>query len=94
MKDQDEVLDRAARYVRPGGRIAYVTCSLLCEENEDRVAAFLARALDFVAIPAAAAIAAAGLPALAPFARDGAVRLTPRQTSTDGFFISLLSRKG
>ena len=33
----------AARFVKPGGRIVYVTCSVLPEENEDRVAAFLRR---------------------------------------------------
>ncbi|MSU91439.1 RsmB/NOP family class I SAM-dependent RNA methyltransferase [Rhodobacteraceae bacterium 2CG4] len=40
---QAQVLARARAVVRPGGRIAYATCSLLAEENEDRVAAFLAR---------------------------------------------------
>ncbi|MHA3978466.1 RsmB/NOP family class I SAM-dependent RNA methyltransferase [Halovulum sp. GXIMD14794] len=40
---QTEVLERARAVVRPGGRIAYATCSLLACENEDRVAAFLAR---------------------------------------------------
>ena len=34
-KEQDAVLDRAARLVRPGGRIVYVTCSVLPEENDD-----------------------------------------------------------
>lgn len=40
---QDEVLDAAAAQVAPGGWLAYATCSLLSVENEDRVAAFLAR---------------------------------------------------
>ncbi len=40
---QDAILDRAAAMVAPGGCIAYATCSLLAEENEDRIAAFLAR---------------------------------------------------
>ncbi len=39
--EQDKVLGEAARFVRPEGRLIYVTCSLLAEENEDRVAAFL-----------------------------------------------------
>ena len=43
IKDQDEVLARAAPLVRPGGRIAYITCSLLAEENGDRVAPFSPR---------------------------------------------------
>jgi 16S rRNA (cytosine967-C5)-methyltransferase len=40
---QDEILDRIAPMVAPGGRIAYATCSLLDAENGARVSAFLAR---------------------------------------------------
>lgn len=40
---QAEILDRAALLCAPGGVIAYATCSLLREENEDQVAAFLTR---------------------------------------------------
>ncbi len=43
MAEQDTVLDEAAPYVKAGGRLVYVTCSLLAEENEDRLAAFLER---------------------------------------------------
>ena len=42
-KEQAEVLDRAVPLVKAGGRIAYVTCSVLEEENGDQVRAFLAR---------------------------------------------------
>ena len=42
IKEQDAVLAQAATYVKPGGRLVYVTCSLLAEENEGRVEAFLA----------------------------------------------------
>ena len=48
MAEQDAVLAGAAPFVKPGGRLIYVTCSLLAEENEDRVAAFLAGAPDLV----------------------------------------------
>ncbi len=40
---QDALLDEAARHTDAGGRLVYATCSLLPDENEDRVAAFLAR---------------------------------------------------
>ena len=40
---QDAILDSAARHVRPGGRLAYMTCSLLEAENGERLAAFLGR---------------------------------------------------
>ncbi|HEY7852497.1 MAG TPA: RsmB/NOP family class I SAM-dependent RNA methyltransferase, partial [Caulobacteraceae bacterium] len=39
MAEQDAVLAAASTYVKPGGRLIYVTCSLFAEENEDRVAA-------------------------------------------------------
>lgn len=47
MAEQDEVLDTAAGFVKPGGRLVYVTCSLFLGENEERIAAFLVRAPDF-----------------------------------------------
>lgn len=43
LKTQNEILDRAARHVAPGGALAHVTCSLLDEENEARARSFLAR---------------------------------------------------
>ena len=49
MAEQDEVLAQAAAFVKPGGRLVYVTCSLFCEENEDRVATFLERVPAFAA---------------------------------------------
>jgi 16S rRNA (cytosine967-C5)-methyltransferase len=47
VKQQAALLDRAAGLVKPGGRIAYITCSVLNEENGDQVQAFVARKLDF-----------------------------------------------
>ena len=53
LKEQAAVLDRAARLVKPGGRIAYVTCSVLAEENGDQIQAFLAREPGFRLVPPA-----------------------------------------
>ena len=47
MAEQDKVLAAASRFVKPGGRVIYVTCSLFAEENEDRIAAFLTAHPDF-----------------------------------------------
>ncbi|MBO0905892.1 RsmB/NOP family class I SAM-dependent RNA methyltransferase [Jiella sonneratiae] len=99
LEEQDAVLDRAARFVRPGGRLAYVTCSLFHEENAERVAAFLARHADK---GFAVADAGARWNALLPQA-DGRCRIdalgggsvlamTPRLTGTDGFFFAALER--
>ena len=43
LKEQAAVLDRAATLVRPGGRIVYITCSILPEENDDALAALMER---------------------------------------------------
>lgn len=45
--EQDEVIAAAAAFVKPGGRLLYVTCSMFREENEDRVEIFLAGSPDF-----------------------------------------------
>src|SRR5215469_3210048 len=51
LKDQAEVLDRAAPLVKPGGRIAYITCSVLPAENGEQVRAFLGRQAGFAVVP-------------------------------------------
>lgn len=93
IKEQDEVLDSAARFVKPGGRLVYVTCSLLRAENEDRIAAFLARQSDFEAIAAQELVAAADLPALSAFVQGDGLRLSPLTSETDGFFVAGLRRR-
>jgi 16S rRNA (cytosine967-C5)-methyltransferase len=78
---QDHVLSIAAQLVRPGGSIAFVTCSLLDAEGPDRIAGFLARHPGWQT----------EAPHL-PFgtARGGGVRLDPLHHGTDGFFVALL----
>lgn len=85
--EQDAVLDTGASYVRPGGRMVYVTCSVLAEENEDRVAAFLARHPGFQVLPAT------DNPYwLSCMTAEGYLRLTPASSDTDGFFVAVLAR--
>jgi 16S rRNA (cytosine967-C5)-methyltransferase len=81
MAEQDAVLSAAAPFVRPGGRLVYVTCSVFAEENEDRLDAFLARDPAF---------RRRAIEAPQPL-RDQA-RLTPRSAGTDGFFVAVLER--
>ena len=94
MKDQDDVLASAAQYVKKGGLILYITCSILAEENEDRIALFLSEHPGFAAVDPAAMAVAAGLEALAPCvsALGPGLRLSPLTTATDGFFVSGLRR--
>ncbi len=92
--EQDQALEAAARFVKPGGRILFATCSVLREENEDRLAAFLAAHADYRSIPAPELAKAAGVPELSRFAsRFGiGLRLTPLSSGTDGFFVAMLNR--
>jgi 16S rRNA (cytosine967-C5)-methyltransferase len=99
IEEQDQVLREAARFVKPGGRIVYVTCSFLLEENEDRLAAFCAVHQNFAETRAIEAIRTSGLlldGALETLSDcetpSGAMRLTPARTRTDGFFIATLQR--
>jgi 16S rRNA (cytosine967-C5)-methyltransferase len=86
-RKQSSILDTAAALVRPGGRLVYATCSLLHEENEGQVSAFLIRHAEFVLVPLARAW---------PFettAPDGdMLSLTPARHGTDGFFAAVLER--
>lgn len=92
--EQDQALEEAARFVKPHGRILYVTCSLLREENEDRLAAFLGSHTDFESVPPQKMAELAHLPELARFASPFGfgLRLTPLTSGTDGFFIAMLMR--
>ena len=87
MAEQDAVLSGAAPYLKPGGRLIYVTCSLLAEENEDRIAAFLAANRAFEIVPAVG-------PADAYLTAEGFLRLTPLKAGTDGFFVAVLRKGG
>ena len=97
LKEQEAVLERAATLAKPGGRIAYVTCSVLPEENNDQVSAFATRHPDFsVEKPADVAKGfgeRAYLFARAALISGEGLLMTPRRTDTDGFFVSVLRRQ-
>ena len=86
---QDAILAAAARLVRPGGRLVYATCSLLAEENDGVVDAFLAAHPEFELVPANAILQAQGV-ALDTGER---LRLLPHVHDTDGFFAAVLARR-
>ena len=88
---QDEILAMSAHLVKPGGRLIYATCSLLPEENEVQVEAFLARHPAFRAVPLAEAWAASGLPGTPPAATPHLL-LSPAAHGTDGFFCAVLEK--
>jgi 16S rRNA (cytosine967-C5)-methyltransferase len=82
-KIQTHLLDLAAELVRPGGRVIYVTCSLLDEEGAGQFAAFLDRHEGWQAV-------GPDIPAGRP--RGNGLRLTPFHDGTDGFFIACAGR--
>jgi 16S rRNA (cytosine967-C5)-methyltransferase len=97
LAEQAAVLDRAADLVRPGGEIAYITCSLLPAENGDQIEAALSRHPQLALVAPASLPQALG-PAASAFARAvhvqaNGVQMTPLRTGTDGFFVARLKRR-
>lgn len=85
---QASILDNASRLVRPGGRLIYATCSLLPEENELQIEAFLVAHPEFQVIPVQQACTdLPNLPDTGPY-----LSLTPAQHNTDGFFAAVMER--
>ena len=89
---QDKVLELAAPVVKKGGRLIYATCSLLPEENQDRVNAFLTRHPNFRPVPWATVWpTAVGTPP--PQRAEGDfLTLTPARHGSDGFFVAIMER--
>lgn len=84
---QSRILASAARLVKPGGRLVYATCSMLLEENDEQVEAFLAAHPQFRTVP----LREVG-PELTHSAHPDYLSLTPAQHGTDGFFAAVLER--
>ncbi|WP_238232934.1 RsmB/NOP family class I SAM-dependent RNA methyltransferase [Methylobacterium thuringiense] len=93
--EQAQTLDRAAELVRPGGRIVYVTCSLLPDENDEAVTGLLKRQRGRFGAIDTARIIAEEAPALAPFVRltRHGLQMSPALTGTDGFYVATLERR-
>jgi 16S rRNA (cytosine967-C5)-methyltransferase len=85
---QASILEAAATLVKPGGRLVYATCSVLPEENQDIVDAFLAAHPAFALADAGADLARAGIALrAAPM-----LQLFPHVHGCDGFFAAAMTR--
>lgn len=86
---QQSILNAAASLVKPGGRLVYGTCSLLEEENEAVISAFLASHPDFRLLPCAEVLARQGV--TVPGC-ESTLQLWPHRHDTDGFFAAVMER--
>jgi len=93
--DQRAVLDLGSALVKPGGRLVYVTCSLLPEENQQQAAAFVERHPEFQVEPFAERWRSSleTPPPDSADGRDDTLLLTPARHATDGFFIASFQRR-
>lgn len=86
---QRDILNTCASYVRPGGLLVYSTCTILPEENENQVEAFLKAHPEFEM-----ETSTAWLPeALRGGCENGMLQLLPSRDGIDGFFIARMRRK-
>lgn len=81
---QVRILGQAAKLVRPGGRLLYVTCSMLSRENEASADAFEAAHPQFRPVSIPSPVNGGGV--------SHRLRLSPASTNTDGFFAALYER--
>jgi 16S rRNA (cytosine967-C5)-methyltransferase len=98
IKEQAEILDRAVSLLKPGGRISYVTCSVLEDENNAQVRGFLARHPAFSVQAPDEVTQALGergfmFGKAARLSAEG-ILMTPATTETDGFFVSVMKQRG
>ena len=93
LREQEEVLAQAAPFVRPGGFMAYVTCSVFPEENENQTYAFIQDNPEWELLSAGEVWQDLfGFDKPQPWSSDmKSVTLTPASTGTDGFYFAVLT---
>lgn len=86
---QASILASASRLVKAGGRLVYATCSLLPQENQAIVEAFLAEHPDFTLVPVSDVLAEQKI----PLEMGDYLALRPDRHNTDGFFAAVLAKQ-
>ena len=94
LKDQRQVLEKGFNLVKPGGRLVYITCSVLPQENTEQVTTFLNRhpGMDIIPYRDQWAATIGGEP---PSSADGSsetLLLSPARHDTDGFFVAVMAK--
>jgi 16S rRNA (cytosine967-C5)-methyltransferase len=92
--EQKVILDAAKAYVKPGGRLIYITCSVFPAENADQIETFLGREHGFAPLDNESLWAEnfPGGNSVARIDKKRGISLTPAKSGTDGFFFAALSR--
>jgi 16S rRNA (cytosine967-C5)-methyltransferase len=88
---QLELLDIAAAKTKVIGRIVYITCSVLRDENEDVIETFLQKHNNF-ALVNLKLLWEQNFDVSYPCISEVYLRMSPQTTGTDGFFVSVLER--
>lgn len=95
IKMQAEILREGAAFVKKGGRLAYVTCSVFYEENEAQIEKFLKENSNFMPCdPEQLWQKHMNKNVLTPFFTAHGILFAPHKSETDGFYLSLLRRHG
>jgi len=93
---QAELLDKGRAMVVPGGRIIYITCSILASEGAAQIDRLLAEAPELELADITAiwqdSVGSLGGGACPPVER-GMLRLLPGRDGTDGFFMAVLQAR-
>ena len=92
-KIQAELLEIAAVKTKIGGRIIYITCSVLPDENEKQIKQFLAAHNEFKPVNMRE-LWESKIAAPYPHDDEFMLKLSPYKTGTDGFFICVLEKLG
>ncbi len=88
---QANILESTSRLVAPAGRLIYITCSILKEENENQIEAFLEKNDNFHLVDIKNVwneVFSSNCPVA-----EKTLRLSPYSTQTDGFYVAILERK-
>lgn len=91
-KTQAALLEKAFNHIRRGGRVVYITCSILRDENEDIIEAFLSRHADAAPVNLRH-LWEDKLDGRYPGQDDFMLRMNPLLTRTDGFFVCILEKR-